>query len=148
MLESLKPKIGKEISYNLLQYISHYSLLCVVIVEEAAHVLESHVVCSLTSDYQQLIVIGDHQQLRPPVNVYHLAKDYQLDVSLFERLILGGIKSVRLDVQHRMRPEVARLIVPSIYPQLENHNSVYDHPHIPGMQRDVCHFKKYILFSC
>ena len=85
MLESLKPKIGKEISYNLLQYISHYSLLCVVIVEEAAHVLESHVVCSLTSDYQQLIVIGDHQQLRPPVNVYHLAKDYQLDVSLFER---------------------------------------------------------------
>ena len=83
-----------------------------MIVEEAAHVLESHVVSSLTPDCQQLIMIGDHQQLRPPVNVYHLAKDYHLDVSLFERLILGGIKSVRLDVQHRMRPEVARLIVP------------------------------------
>ena len=53
MLESLKPKIGKEISYNLLQYISHYSLLCVVIVEEAAPVLESHVVSSLTPDCQQ-----------------------------------------------------------------------------------------------
>ena len=109
-----------------------------MIVEEAAHVLESHVVCSLTSDCQQLIMIGDHQQLRPPVNVHQLAKDYQLDVSLFERLIMGGMKSVRLDVQHRMRPEVARLIVPAIYPQLENHRSVYEHPHIPGMQRDVC----------
>lgn len=47
------------------------------------------------------------------------------------------MKAVRLGVQHRMRAEVARLIVPAIYHELENHSSVYDHPHVPGMQRDV-----------
>ena len=117
-----------------------------MIVEEAAEVLESHIVCSLTSDGQQLIIIGDHQQLRPSVNVHHLATKYQLDVSLFERLILGGMKSVRLGVQHRMRPEVARLIVPAIYSQLENHRSVYGHPRIRGMQRDVC--RNYFIIFC
>ena len=117
-----------------------------MIVEEAAEVLESHIVCSLTSDGQQLIIIGDHQQLRPSVNVHHLATKYQLDVSLFERLILGGMKSVRLGVQHRMRPEVARLIVPTIYSQLENHRSVYGHPRIRGMQRDVC--RNYFIIFC
>ena len=108
-----------------------------MIVEEAAQVLESHIVCSLTPDCQQLIMIGDHQQLRPSVNVNELATKYQLDVSLFERLIMGGMEAVQLGVQHRMRPEVARLIVPAIYSQLENHSSVYGHPHIPGMQYDV-----------
>lgn len=80
---------------------------------------------------------GDHQQLRPSVNAHHLAVDYQLDVSLFERLITGGMQAMRLGVQHRMRPEVARLIVPSIYPNLDNHITVYAHPHVPGVGRDV-----------
>lgn len=44
---------------------------------------------------------------------------------------------MRLGVQHRMRAEVARLIVPSIYSHLENHSSVYSHPHVPGVGRDV-----------
>ena len=123
--------------------------------------MEAHIVCSLTSKCQQLIMIGkyvwfllrsrecyqhqrsfirnpgDHQQLRPTVNAHHLAVDYQLDVSLFERLIVGGMQAMRLGVQHRMRPEVARLIVPAIYPNLENHLSVYSHPHVPGIGRDV-----------
>lgn len=80
---------------------------------------------------------GDHQQLRPSVNVHELATKFQLDVSLFERLIVGDMKPVKLGVQHRMRPEVARLIVPAVYAHLENHSSVYSHPHIPGMQHDV-----------
>ncbi|XP_045029940.1 NFX1-type zinc finger-containing protein 1 isoform X2 [Daphnia magna] len=109
----------------------------IVIVEEAAEVLESHIICSLTADCQHLIMIGDHQQLRPSVNVHQLATKYHLNVSLFERLIMGGMKAVRLGVQHRMRPEIARLIVPAVYAQLENHSSVYGHPHIPGMQNDV-----------
>jgi len=71
------------------------------------------------------------------VNAHHLAQDYQLDVSLFERLICGGMQPMRLGVQHRMRAEVARLIAPSIYAHLENHSSVYDHPHVPGVGRDV-----------
>lgn len=42
-----------------------------------------------------------------------------------------------LSVQHRMRPEVARLIVPAIYPHLENHESVTLYPDVPGMVENV-----------
>jgi hypothetical protein len=79
------------------------------------------------------------------VNVHQLATKYHLDVSLFERLIMGGMKAVRLGVQHRMRAEVARLIVPAIYAQLENHSSVYDHPHVQGMLHDVIKFSSSFL---
>ena len=76
-------------------------------------------------------------QLRPPTTVYRLAKDYHLDVSLFERLVKNGMEPCVLSVQHRMRPEVAGLIVPSIYPTLENHSSVLEYPNILGMEENV-----------
>lgn len=60
-----------------------------------------------------------------------------MDVSLFERLVKTGVPSVMLAVQHRMRPQVARLIVPSVYSHLENHASVLLHPSIPSVERDV-----------
>jgi superfamily I DNA and/or RNA helicase len=69
--------------------------------------------------------------------VYTLAKDYHLDVSLFERLIKNGVEPSVLGVQHRMRPDVARLIVPSIYPHLENHQSVTRYWDVPGMAENV-----------
>lgn len=37
----------------------------IVIVEEAAEVLEAHVLTSITDKCQHAILIGDHQQLRP-----------------------------------------------------------------------------------
>lgn len=39
----------------------------IVVVEEAAELLESHVLTSLTPETQHLIMIGDHKQLRPKV---------------------------------------------------------------------------------
>lgn len=63
----------------------------IVIIEEAAEVLESHVITSLSGGTKHAILIGDHQQLRPNPAVYKLAKQYNLDVSLFERLINNGI---------------------------------------------------------
>lgn len=39
----------------------------IVICEEAAEVLEAHVLASLTRHTEQLILIGDHEQLRPKV---------------------------------------------------------------------------------
>ena len=83
---------------------------------------------------------GDHQQLRPSVNVHELETKYHLDVSLFERLIEVGMEPNVLGVQHRMRPEVARLISPAIYPDLKNAQTVQNRPSIPGMQRDVITF--------
>lgn len=60
-----------------------------------------------------------------------------MDVSLFEQLITNGVRSVVLGVQHRMRPEVARLIVPVVYDQLANHPSVCQYPNVAGMRKNV-----------
>ncbi|XP_073443904.1 NFX1-type zinc finger-containing protein 1-like isoform X1 [Dendrobates tinctorius] len=107
----------------------------IVIVEEAAEVLEAHIITTLNSSCQHLILIGDHQQLRPSTTVYELAKNFNLEVSMFERLIRMKIPYVRLDYQHRMRPEIAQLLTPHIYDKLENHASVLTYESIKG----VCH---------
>ena len=85
----------------------------IVILEEAAEVLEAHVLTSLSSNTQQLIMIGDHEQLRPKVNNYilqaHSGCGFDLDVSMFERLITdNNIPYVTLQSQRRMRPQFSR----------------------------------------
>ena len=82
----------------------------IVIVEEAAEVFEAHIISSLSKNCEHLILIGDHYQLRPNPTVYKLAKDYHIDVSLFERLINNNIKIEMLTCQHRMRPEISVLM--------------------------------------
>jgi superfamily I DNA and/or RNA helicase len=63
----------------------------VIVCEEAGEVLESHILAALTPGTQQLILIGDHKQLLPKLSEYSLSIDsgsgYNLDVSLFERLV-------------------------------------------------------------
>ncbi|XP_072949023.1 NFX1-type zinc finger-containing protein 1-like [Epargyreus clarus] len=112
----------------------------IVIVEEAAEVLEQHIVTSLTKDCQHLILIGDHQQLRPSASHMRLARDYNLEVSLFERMIKNNIHSRRLCVQHRMRPDISALISPHIYPDLLNHHSVERFPNVLGMCNNLFFF--------
>jgi len=111
----------------------------IVVVEEAAEVLESHIVSCLTAATQQLILIGDHKQLRPNPNEYYLAHHYNLDISLFERLITVGIPHATLEIQHRMRPEIAGLVHPYIYPKLLNHESVLFYEDIRGVTTNM-HF--------
>ncbi|GFS40184.1 NFX1-type zinc finger-containing protein 1 [Nephila pilipes] len=109
----------------------------IVIVEEAAEILESHIVTSLTRGTQHMILIGDHQQLRPNPTVYLLATKYNLNVSLFERMIQNGLECCRLNIQHRMRPEIASLLVPHIYANLQNHDSVKSFENIKGICKNV-----------
>ncbi|CAI5945983.1 unnamed protein product, partial [Closterium sp. NIES-64] len=116
----------------------------VIVVEEAAEVLEAHILTSLTPQTQHVILIGDHLQLRPKVEVYELSKDSQkgfdLDVSLFERLALSKqIPIYTLATQRRMRPEIANLIRSTIYPQLTDHPSVQSYPDVRGMATNL-HF--------
>ena len=109
----------------------------IVVVEEAAEVLEAHIVAALTSGVSHLILIGDHQQLRPSTAVYHLATQYGLDVSLFERLIRNGVPHVTLGNQRRMRPDVSRL-VGHLYPHgLADHASVSEYPPVRGVSASV-----------
>ncbi|XP_032872675.1 NFX1-type zinc finger-containing protein 1-like [Amblyraja radiata] len=109
----------------------------IVIVEEAAEVLEAHIITTLSSACEHLILIGDHQQLRPSATVYELARKFNLEVSLFERLIRMEVPFVRLDYQHRMRPEIAKLITPHIYDKLKNIESVKEYENIKGISTNL-----------
>ena len=108
----------------------------ICIIEEAAEVLEAHVIASLNTNLKHLVLIGDHKQLRPNPTVYELAKSYNLDLSLFERMVNNRINVVTLTTQHRMRPEISALVKP-IYPQLQDHQSVMNYPHVMGVKHDL-----------
>ncbi|XP_074655169.1 NFX1-type zinc finger-containing protein 1-like isoform X2 [Tubulanus polymorphus] len=109
----------------------------IVIVEESAEVLEAHIVTSLTVGCEHLILIGDHKQLRPKPTDFELARDYNLDISFFERLQKNGQPIKTLQLQHRMRPEISRLLVPHIYESLIDHDSVKDFDDIKGFETNM-----------
>lgn len=77
----------------------------VLLVEEAGETLESHILTALGPDTKQLILIGEHRQLRPKVH-HDLSVEkgdgYDLNRSLFERLVLRGHPHHSLHQQHRM----------------------------------------------
>lgn len=111
----------------------------IIVVEEAAEILEAHVITSLSEHTQHLILIGDHQQLRPNPTVFKLCKDYKLDVSLFERLMRNGIPCHRLSLQHRMRPEISHIlkIHSDFYPGLLDHEMVNKYDNILGVSKNL-----------
>lgn len=53
----------------------------------------------------QAVLVGDHRQLGPCTSA--VAEEEGLAVSLFERLLQGGVKSHMLNVQYRMHPDIA-----------------------------------------
>eukprot|EP00397_Hematodinium_sp_SG-2012_P000289 GEMP01000289.1.p1 GENE.GEMP01000289.1~~GEMP01000289.1.p1 ORF type:complete len:2487 (+),score=732.48 GEMP01000289.1:46-7506(+) len=112
----------------------------VVLVEEAAEILEAHVLSCLHPKVKHLIMIGDHKQLRPKVENYELSvasgNQHDLNRSLFERLVMNEFEHATLQVQHRMRPEISRLIK-CTYPQLQDHPSVENRPDLRGVASNV-----------
>ncbi len=119
------------------QHILHLVKPKIIIVEEAAEVLESHIVSALNAGTQHLILIGDHKQLRPKLNEYELVRRFKLDVSLFERLIVKGFPHATLQIQHRMRPQIAQLVCPHIYTTLLNHGSVLEYGDVRGVSKNL-----------
>ena len=113
----------------------------VLLVEEAGEILESHILTALGAETKQLILIGDHQQLRPKVNNYTLSVEngdgYDLNRSLFERLVLRRFPHQTLTEQHRMRPEIAGLIRHLTYPGLKDAPTTQNRPHLRGFLSDV-----------
>ena len=108
----------------------------VVIIEEAAEVLEAHVLTSLSKGIEHLILIGDHKQLKPNPEVFDLATKYNLELSLFQRMVNNGMECHTLEIQHRMRPEISKLLR-HIYPNLQDHHSVMNYPNIMGVSRNI-----------
>ncbi|KAI9765228.1 MAG: hypothetical protein M1840_007720 [Geoglossum simile] len=120
----------------------------VVICEEAAEVLESHILSTLLPSVEHVIQIGDHQQLRPQISNFNLSLEsqtgsvYRLDESMFERLSKGSggarpFPVAQLNVQRRMRPDISKLIRGTIYPSLADHKSVTEYPDVVGMRKNV-----------
>jgi len=58
---------------------------------------------SVTLVRAQVILVGDHCQLGPVV-MCKKAAQAGLQQSLFERLVILGIRPIRLQVQYRMHP--------------------------------------------
>ncbi|KAG0236616.1 hypothetical protein BGW42_003032 [Actinomortierella wolfii] len=116
----------------------------IIICEEAGEVLESHILAALSGSTQHLILIGDHLQLRPQIATYTLSSDshqgrnYNLDRSLFERLVKSRqIPSSPLTIQRRMRPEICNLIRNTLYPDLIDNDNVLQYPDVSGMATNV-----------
>ncbi|AAZ11329.1 regulator of nonsense transcripts UPF1 [Trypanosoma equiperdum] len=77
-----------------------------VLIDEATQGTEPEVLIPLVRGAKQVILVGDHCQLRPLVFSTAAEKaGYQR--SLFERLVLMGHRPVRLDVQYRMNPSLS-----------------------------------------
>ena len=108
----------------------------IVLVEEAAEVFEAHIITSISSQTEHMILVGDHQQLRPNPAVYQLSHNYNLSISLFERLINNNIPYVTLGVQRRMRKEIADLLI-YIYPDLKSHERVLEYPNVKGTYQNL-----------
>ena len=130
----------------------------VVLVEEAGEILESHVLTTVGPKTDQLILIGDHKsvffrfcrcgcaddyrrQLRPKVNNFALTFEkgsgYNLNVSLFERLVMRGFPHETLQTQHRMRPGISALIRELTYPDLVDAPSTKSRPDIHGLSDNI-----------
>jgi hypothetical protein len=77
------------------------------------------------------------------VNNYSLTVEkgegYDLNRSMFERLVLKGYPHQTLTQQHRMRPEISDLVRQLTYPNLIDAASTYNRPSIRGL-RDVIVF--------
>ena len=113
----------------------------VVLVEEAGEILESHILTALGPKTDQLILIGDHKQLRPKVANYDLSVEkgdgYDLNRSLFERLVLKGFPHQILTQQHRMRPEISSLVRSLTYPDLLDAPKTKERANIRGLQNNI-----------
>ncbi|XP_022807780.1 NFX1-type zinc finger-containing protein 1-like [Stylophora pistillata] len=109
----------------------------IVVIEEAAEVMEAHIITSLSHNTKHTILIGDHKQLRPKATVYELAQKYNLEISLFERMVMNSMDCKRLSIQHRMRPEIAALTKRIYDHEIVDHETVDQFEDIFGLTRNL-----------
>ncbi|CAN0163486.1 unnamed protein product, partial [Ectocarpus sp. 4 AP-2014] len=85
---------------------------------------------------------GDHKQLRPKVEQYSLrvesGRGFDLNVSLFERLVKAAYPHTTLELQHRMPPEISALVKGLTYPGLRDGPGTANRPPVLGIRDRVC----------
>ncbi|GLH13682.1 Regulator of nonsense transcripts 1 homolog, partial [Gryllus bimaculatus] len=78
-----------------------------ILIDESMQATEPECMVPVVLGAKQLILVGDHCQLGPVVMCKKAARA-GLSQSLFERLVVLGIRPFRLEVQYRMHPELSR----------------------------------------
>lgn len=78
-----------------------------MLIDESMQSTEPECMVPVVLGAKQLILVGDHCQLGPVVMCKKAAKA-GLSQSLFERLVVLGIRPFRLEVQYRMHPELSQ----------------------------------------
>ncbi|KAI2615306.1 P-loop containing nucleoside triphosphate hydrolase protein [Hypoxylon sp. NC1633] len=107
-----------------------------MLIEEAAETREANILSALYGSLQQLILVGDHQQLAPHCDTPGLGDaPYYMRVSMFERLVNLQMPFTMLNMQRRMIPSLREVLNP-FYPDLKDHPVVTRsdaRPPVPGM---------------
>ncbi|XP_077532110.1 upf1 RNA helicase [Haemaphysalis longicornis] len=78
-----------------------------ILIDESMQATEPECMVPVVLGAKQLILVGDHCQLGPVVMCKKAARA-GLSQSLFERLVVLGIRPLRLEVQYRMHPQLAQ----------------------------------------
>jgi regulator of nonsense transcripts 1 len=77
-----------------------------LLIDESTQAMEAECFIPIVLGVKQLVLVGDHCQLGPVVMCKKAAKA-GLTQSLFERLVLLGVRPIRLQVQYRMHPSLS-----------------------------------------
>uniref|UniRef100_A0A0D6QVX1 Uncharacterized protein n=1 Tax=Araucaria cunninghamii TaxID=56994 RepID=A0A0D6QVX1_ARACU len=77
-----------------------------VLIDESTQATEPECLIPLVLGAKQVVLVGDHCQLGPVIMCKKAARA-GLAQSLFERLVLLGVKPFRLQVQYRMHPSLS-----------------------------------------
>ncbi|GAV89382.1 UPF1_Zn_bind domain-containing protein/AAA_11 domain-containing protein/AAA_12 domain-containing protein [Cephalotus follicularis] len=85
-----------------------------VLIDESTQATEPECLIPLVLGAKQVILVGDHCQLGPVIMCKKAARA-GLAQSLFERLVLLGVKPIRLQVQYRMHPSLSEFPSNSFY---------------------------------
>jgi regulator of nonsense transcripts 1 len=78
-----------------------------VLIDESMQATEPECMVPIALGARQLVLVGDHCQLGPVVMCKKAGKA-GLSQSLFERLVILGMRPLRLEVQYRMHPILSR----------------------------------------
>ncbi|KAL0490416.1 regulator of nonsense transcript [Acrasis kona] len=74
-----------------------------VLIDESTQATEPECLIPIVKGAKQVVLVGDHCQLGPVIMCKKAARA-GLSRSLFERLVMLGIRPIRLQVQYRMHP--------------------------------------------
>lgn len=91
----------------------------------------------VTHYYNYFLNSGDQKVERPKTSSYNLAKTYNFNQTLMERMINNGLPLNKLTKQFRMRPEIMSLVLPFITNKLENSENTCHLPKIIGITKNV-----------